>query len=89
MLTLPVELTHREARACQQQLAQGLSAVSAGDIVVDASAVRRFDSAALAVLLDFGRLCQQQGRHCAVQGLPAGLQRLARVYGVQGLLQLA
>jgi phospholipid transport system transporter-binding protein len=52
---------------------------------VDASAVKVFDSAALAVLLACRRAAQAAGKP-ARRGSAQGLQSMAALYGVDGLL---
>lgn len=89
-LRLPSELTHRQATACLAQLLQSLRAVSGGGAaVVDASALQVFDTSALAVLLEFRREALAAGVSFGVQGLPAALQGMAGLYGVDALLQVA
>ena len=53
---------------------------------MDASAVKVFDSAALAVLLACRRAAQEVGKQLIVSGLPKGLQSMATLYGVDTLL---
>lgn len=86
MLRLPAELTHSQARACLQSLQAQLSACAQDRVVIDASALVVFDSSALAVLLACRRAALTAHRTLAVQGLPAGLQSIAALYGVQQLL---
>ncbi len=86
MLVLPPELTHRQASACLRLLLQGLQALTGAQVVVDASALQRFDSAALAVLLACRRRALARGQAFAVKGLPAGLARMAQRYGIEDLL---
>ena len=86
MLSLPVELTHGQAKACLAQLVAGLDAETASPVVVNASALARFDSSALAVLLELRRVCQRAGKALVVQGLPRHLSDLATLYGIEGLL---
>jgi phospholipid transport system transporter-binding protein len=88
VLVLPPVLTHLEARACLQMLAQGLRQEEA-TVVVDASALQRFDSAALAVLLEFRRECLAVGKHFSVQNLSPKLSDLATLYGIAELLPAA
>jgi len=52
VLVLPPKLTLEEAPACMRMLQQGLAALSGSAAVVDASALTRFDSSAIAVLLE-------------------------------------
>ncbi len=86
MLLLPSELTHAQARACLQMLLQGLRSHGGAAVTVDASALQRFDSAALAVLLEFRRECLAVGKQFAVRGLTPRLADLAALYGIAGLL---
>lgn len=86
MLRLPAELTHGQAKACLAQLVSELKAETASPVVVDATALGRFDSSALAVLLELRRTCQRDGKTLVVQGMPQHLGDLATLYGVEGLL---
>jgi len=83
---LPATLTHREATATLASLAAAVSAPGAGDVRLDASALAQFDTSAIAVLLECRRLAQQAGRTLRIDGLPAPLIELARLYGVEALL---
>ena len=86
MLVLPEELMQSQATACLRMLVQGLRAQSGPDVVVDASALTRFDSAALAVLLEFRRESLALGKLFWVRGLPERLGNLASLYGIVDLL---
>ena len=86
MLSLPTELTHGQAKACLAQLVAGLGAETASPVVVDATPLGRFDSSALAVLLELRRACIRGGKALVVQGLPRHLSDLATLYGIEGLL---
>lgn len=86
MLVLPQELTQAQASACLRMLLQGLRAQSGPQVVVDATALSRFDSAALAVLLEFRRESLAQGKRFSVRGLPERLADLAALYGIVELL---
>ena len=55
---------------------------------VDASALREFDSSALALLLQARRQAAAAGRAFELHGAPPGLVQLAQLYGVAGLLGL-
>lgn len=88
MLVLPKELTHSQATACLRMLVQGLRTQSAPDVVVDASGLTRFDSAALAVLLEFRRESLALGKRFSIRGLPQHLADLAHLYGIQELLPM-
>ena len=86
MLVLPAELTHAQATASLRMLLQGLRSQPNAGVVVDAAALTRFDSSALAVLLECRRESMAMGRSFAVRGLPARLGALAGLYGVDELL---
>jgi len=95
MLLLPAVITHAEVPHVLDLFKQTLDrAASASDtagvmLTVDGSALRQFDSSALAVLLECQRIARARGRAFAVQSLPPRLSELARLYGVDGLLQSA
>ncbi len=88
MLSLPAELTHDLANACLAQLIAGMDA-EASPVVVDAKPLQRFDSSALAVLLELRRNCQRAGKALVVQGQPQHLSDLAALYGIESLLPSA
>jgi phospholipid transport system transporter-binding protein len=89
MLVLPSELTHQQATACLRMLVQGLPSQNGPAVVVDAAALERFDSSALAVLLEFRRAGLALGKKFEIRSLSARLLDLARLYGVAELLQPA
>ena len=86
MLVLPSDLTRIQASACLQMLVQGLRAEQGPTVVVDAGALGRFDSAALAVLLAFRREGLAAGKTLALRAMPARLRDLASLYGIAELL---
>lgn len=86
MLVLPAELTLQQATACLHMLVQGLKASPAPEVVVDSAALERFDSSAIAVLMECRREALALGRKFSVTGLPVRLQELAALYGVAELL---
>ena len=86
VLALPQELTQPQANACLQALVQELASLSSTEAVVDASPLSRFDSSALAVLLEFRRAAMALGKRFSTQGLPQRLADLAALYGVFELL---
>ncbi|NJM43046.1 MAG: STAS domain-containing protein [Brachymonas sp.] len=88
MLVLPAEITHASARTCARMLAQALRSQE-HTVVADASALQKFDSSALAVLLECRREAQIQGKSFSVRGLPERLRNLAALYGVAQLLPAA
>lgn len=89
MLVLPAELTQAQASACLRMLVQGLRSQSADTVVVDAAALQQFDSAALAVLLEFRRESQAFGKKLTIRNLSPRLIDLAVLYGIDGLLPTA
>jgi phospholipid transport system transporter-binding protein len=86
VLHLPQELTYRQARECLLRLRPLVAGHAAQQVPVDASAVRVFDSSALAVLLACRRCALEAGKQLLVVGLPEGLRSMAALYGVDGLL---
>jgi len=88
VLTLPPILTHAEAAGFSLGLKQAVQSQSAG-VVADASALKEFDSSALAVLLECRREALAAGKNFAVAGLPPRLRQLAGLYGVAELIPAA
>ncbi|GAB1387813.1 hypothetical protein MASR1M59_29610 [Melaminivora sp.] len=86
MLVLPATLTHAQARACAQQLLQAIASGPAGPVRIDAGALLRFDSSALAVLLQCRRAALARASRLQLLNLPPALASLAQLYGVQALL---
>ena len=89
MLVLPAELTHEHAAASCRMLQQGLRTDPAASVVADAASLIRFDSSALAVLLDCRREALALGKTFSVKALPPRLRVLAGLYGVAELLPAA
>lgn len=89
MLLLPDTLGAPEARNTLRMLSQALALETDAEILLDASALRQFDSSALAVLLECRRRAQARGKTFAVRGTPPKLDALAKLYGVDGLLKAA
>jgi len=83
--TLPATLTIADARAAVGALEAAVEQGS-GALVVDASALRTFDTAAIAALLELRRQAQVTGRAISVSGAPASMVELAGLYGVAELL---
>ena len=86
MLILPAELTAAQAEPCLNMLLKAARAESGGEILVDAAPLIRFDSSALAVLLECRRECLHDGKTFAVRGMASHLRDLAGLYGVSDLL---
>ena len=85
MLSLPSELTHLQANACLVQLTAGIASQGAV-VALNAEPLQKFDSSALAVLLQFQRQCRAAGKSVSMHGLPRQLLALATLYGIEGLL---
>jgi phospholipid transport system transporter-binding protein len=82
MLSLDA-LTFQSARAA---LEQGCAALDAGETVFDLGGVRAADSSALALMLVWQRRAQTEGRKLTFINVPANVDALARLYGVDGLI---
>ena len=89
MLVLPTELMQKQASACLRMLVQRLKSEAGPTLVVDATALDRFDSSALAMLLELRRESLAVGKQFAVRGLPARLANLATLYGIAELVPAA
>lgn len=88
--SLPAQLTMAVAAGAYAQVQAALAPVRGPQpFTVDASGLREFDTAALAVLLEAHRVCESLGAPLAVAGAPAKLAQLAALYGVDGLLGLS
>jgi phospholipid transport system transporter-binding protein len=86
MLALPAKLDIAEASAAIAALALQAQQ-GTGALVVDASALKTFDSSAIATLLELRR--QAAGRAFSVSGAPKAMVELATMYGVADLLAFA
>ena len=82
MLSLDA-LTFQNAGAA---LEQGCAALAAGETVFDLGGVRAADSSALALMLVWQRRAQAGGRKLTFINVPANVDALARLYGVDGLI---
>ena len=88
VLLLPPQLRQAEAEACLRGLLLELPAQDAV-VVVDAGPLLRFDSAALAVLLELRRQSLAISKTFAVAQMPTRLADLAALYGIGDLLVAA
>ncbi|HEY8710294.1 MAG TPA: STAS domain-containing protein, partial [Burkholderiaceae bacterium] len=66
--------------------AQAIKSEPEGTVVVDASNLQQFDSAALAVLLECQRAADAWGKPFALRNPSPKLAALAKLYGVDVLL---
>jgi phospholipid transport system transporter-binding protein len=69
-------------------LAAGSAAIAGGDFAVDLAAVTEVDTAAVALLLEWQRQAVARGGRLRLDGVPADVASLARLCGVDGLLDL-
>lgn len=67
-------------------LDQGLAAIKAGQTVFDLASLGVADSSAVAVLLAWKRAARKTGAPLSYVNIPAGLQSLAVLYGVDEFL---
>lgn len=81
MIHLPEFIDHTNASSIRDAGLKTLQ--SQPESLVDGSALKDFDSSILAVLLAWKRIRPQ----LVIQGVPAKLQVLARVYGLTDLFQ--
>lgn len=86
MLTLPATVTIVEARDTLSRLAQAAAAESGAELTLDLSALARFDTSALAVLLECKRIAHARGKRFVLTRAPERLVDLARLYGIGPLL---
>lgn len=87
VLTLPDTVRLGNAEQVLSLLTKGLQGHPAkAGMQLDASALRDFDSAVLAVVLECKRRALALGHAVDLVGAPAKLEDLARVYGLTALL---
>ena len=85
MTALPATLTMKDARAALAALAPDVKQ-GTGALTIDAGALKSFDTAAIATLLELQRQAQTAGRTISVTGAPPAMVELAGLYGVAELL---
>lgn len=89
-LTLPERLTFTEASASVARLSAAAEKVDPSrPLSFDASGVRAFDSSAFAVVLEVTRMARPSGGRSIVRGAPSSMTTLARMYGVDELIEFA
>ena len=79
----PTVLTQAEAG---DVVRAGLQALASGVTEIELGGLQRFDSTAVAALLEWRREAAARGVSLQISGMPAGLDSLARLYGVSHLL---
>jgi phospholipid transport system transporter-binding protein len=86
MMLLPATVTAKEANDTRRLLAQAMKGEQGDAVVVDASNLQHFDSAALAVLLDCQRAADTSGKRFTLRHVPPKLAALAALYGLDVVL---
>ena len=69
-----------------QVLQSGVAAIRGGDCRFDLSDVKRCDSSAVALVLEWQRAARAQGCELELSGVPPSLKSLAVLYGVDSLI---
>jgi len=87
MLVLPKVLTIDQARDAMRLLDSAIGGGGATAVAIDASGLERFDTAAVAVLLECRRRAGALDRGFELHGAPAKLSELINLYGVESLLE--
>ena len=85
---MKVEATSITNANAGELLAEGSAAIARGDFAIDLGSVTDVDSAAVALLLEWQRQAMARGGRLVLGGVPADIASLARLYGVDGLLDL-
>ncbi|MBN8504148.1 MAG: STAS domain-containing protein [Burkholderiales bacterium] len=76
----------QDLQRCLQAEAASLTAHAGHELPVNLAELQAFDSSALSLLLSSARLCAEHGLKLRIEGAPAKLRELARLYGVEELL---
>ena len=83
MLSLDA-LTFQNANAA---LEQGIAAIRAGETVFDLGGVRAVDSSGVALLLAWQRQARDAGQKLTFINVPANIDALVNLYGLDGVLE--
>lgn len=80
---------HIDMQASDPALLHALMRLPSGqqDIVLDVATLESADSLLLAILLDVKRTLVQRGANLRITGLSDSMRGLARVYGIESLLE--
>jgi len=68
-------------------LEQGIAAIRAGETVFDLGGVRTADSSGVALLLAWQRRARDAGQKLSFINVPANIDALANLYGLDGVLE--
>ena len=80
-------LSFANARRARSEGLHALRTSTARDLEVDCSGIAHSDSAGLAVLLDWMAIMKKEERPLRFTGLPPNLLALARISGLEEMLQ--
>jgi len=80
-------LSFANAKRARSEGLHALRTSSARDLEVDCAGISHSDSAGLAVLLDWMAIMKRDGRPLCFANLPSGLLAVARISGVEEMLQ--
>lgn len=80
-------LTFANAKRARSEGLHALRTSTARELEVDCSGITHSDSAGLAVLLDWMSIMKREGRPLCFAALPPGLLAVARISGVEEMLQ--
>ena len=80
-------LTFANAKRARSEGLHALRTSSASDLEIDCGGITHSDSAGLAVLLDWMAVVKREGRPLCFANLPSGLLAVARISGVEEMLQ--
>jgi phospholipid transport system transporter-binding protein len=86
MTVLPEQMTLSVAPQVLRDLSRSVAQQAGVVVMVDASALRAFDSSAVAVLLELRRSLAQGGKQLKLMDVPPKLRELVALYGVSELL---
>jgi len=80
------ELKFEQAEECRKDLEKLVKEQPEGEVVLDLAAVTDLDSSALSLLLCAQRACSK-GKELTLTNVPAGMQSLAELVGLKGILK--
>ena len=85
-MRLPETVTLAQAKVTLTAYRRALDSADGAHAEIDASALKRFDSSLIAVLLGCARAARGRGLEMVLHAPPAQLLELAKLYGVDELL---
>ena len=85
---MKLEVTSITNANAGELLAEGAAAIAHGDFAFDLATVTEVDTAAIALLRDWQRQAVARGGRLALGNVPDDIASLAKLHGVDGLLDL-